>query len=96
MNVAHLFDEYLAYAMKRIGKDGLCVKDEQKQAIQDVYEGKDILCGSPQGMKSQYAMNAYRFCMYVWYEARSTPKWTRTECCFGYLPFGIPNVWPSL
>ena len=49
MNMAHLFDECLAYTMKRIGKDGLCIKDEQKQAIQDVYEGKDVFVWLPTG-----------------------------------------------
>ena len=47
--MAHLFDECLAYAMKRIGKDGLHIKDEQKQAIREVYEGKDVFVWLPTG-----------------------------------------------
>ena len=35
--------------MKRIGKDGLPIKDEQKQAIQAVYEGKDVFMWLPTG-----------------------------------------------
>ena len=44
MNMAHLFNECLAYAMK-------------KQAIQDVYKGKDIFVWfrTLQGMESQFA-----------------------------------------
>ena len=35
--------------MKRIGKDGVPMKDEQKQAIQAVYEGKDVFVWLPTG-----------------------------------------------
>ena len=63
MNMAHLFDECLTYVMKRIGKDGLGVKDEQKQAIQDVYEGKDVFVWLPTGYGKSVCYECLLFCM---------------------------------
>ena len=47
--MADLFDECLAYAMKCIGKDGIYIKNEQKEAIMNVYEGKDVFVWLPTG-----------------------------------------------
>ena len=49
IKMAHPVDKCLAYAMKQIGKDGLPIKDEQKQAIQAVYKGKDVFMWLPTG-----------------------------------------------
>lgn len=43
------FDTALSYALKCVGKEGLKLKDEQKEAIKEVYDGNDVFVWLPTG-----------------------------------------------
>ena len=61
--MAHLFDECLAYTMKCIGKDGIYIKDEQKETIMNVYEGKDIFVWLSTGYGKSVCYQCLLFCL---------------------------------
>ena len=44
-----LFEEWLVYALKMIGKDDLVIKEKQHQVIHCVFEEKDVFVWLPTG-----------------------------------------------
>ena len=47
--MAVAFEASLLHALKSIGKEGLTLKDEQKQVLREVYEGNDVFVWLPTG-----------------------------------------------
>jgi len=44
-----MFHKVLLFAVSKIGKEGIVLKPEQLQAVQHIYEGRDVFLWLPTG-----------------------------------------------
>jgi len=54
------FDRALAYAFSCVKQEGLCLKNQQVEAVKRLSEGKDVFVWFPTGYGSPYATTALR------------------------------------
>ena len=55
------FELALTYALRRLGTPQLCLKDEQKQAIEAIYRGRDIFAWLPTGFGKSVCFHSLPF-----------------------------------
>ena len=56
------FQSALSFALHGLGCPNLSLKAEQREAVWQVYSGKDVFAGCQQDMGSRSAMRSYHGC----------------------------------